>query len=171
MSLHSILYISKGESSPSTRYRSLQYASLYKSNGWEFKHLEDKKNFASRLSILKEARKSDVVVILRRTYSRFFFSLIRYFSKYLIFDFDDAIFQKSNGQVSQKRKKSFVYTINRCNQIWAGNSYLAEHARQYNKKVEIIPTSLDVEKYKLPNENQQHQLIWCGLEAAQQKNI
>lgn len=159
-----ILYISKGENSPSTRYRALQYAPLYEANGWEFKHLEDKKNLASRISILKEARKTDVVVILRRTYSRFFFLLIRYFSKYLVFDFDDAIFQKSNGQISQKRKKSFAYTITRCNQIWAGNSYLAEHARQYNKKVEIIPTSLDVEKYEFPSDKPTTSidLVWIG---------
>jgi glycosyltransferase involved in cell wall biosynthesis len=164
MAIQKILYISKGESSPSTRYRSLQYAPLYEASGWEFKHLEDNKNLTSRISILKEARKSDVVVILRRTYSRFFFSLIRYFSKYLVFDFDDAIFQKSSGQVSKKRKKSFAYTITRCEQIWAGNSYLAEHARRYNKKVEIFPTSLAVDKYKLSNEKPTTSidLVWIG---------
>lgn len=159
-----ILYISKGESSPSTRYRSLQFASLYKSNGWKFKHVEDKKNLVSRLILLKEARKADVVVVLRRTYSRFFFSLIRYFSKYLVFDFDDAIFQKSNGQVSQKRGKSFAYAVTHCEQVWAGNSYLAEHARRYNKNVNIIPTSLDIEKYELAVEKPKESmdLVWIG---------
>lgn len=147
MSHRTILYISKGANSPSTRYRAMQYASLFESAGWKFQHLGDKRSFLNRISILREAKCSDVVVILRRVYNPFFFFLLRYCSKYLVFDFDDAIFLKSRGQASRGREKGFVRTVSFCDQVWAGNSYLADKARSYNEKVTILPTSVDTEKY------------------------
>jgi glycosyltransferase involved in cell wall biosynthesis len=167
MSNRTILYISKGANSASTRYRAMQYSSMFESAGWKFRHICDKKSFLNRISILREAKCSDVVVILRRAYNPLFFFLLRYYSKYLVFDFDDAIFLKSRGQVSRGRERGFVRTVSSCDQVWAGNSYLANKAGCYNKKVTILPTAVDIEKYDKYVEKPINSLdiVWIGSTA------
>ena len=62
-----ILFISKRETAPSTRYRALQYAKFFYDNGWDFKHIADNRSFRRRIAILRKAKESPVVVIVRRT--------------------------------------------------------------------------------------------------------
>lgn len=75
--------------------------------------------------------------------------------KRVIFDFDDAIFT-----VSQVRNKTWVErftcpgrlqkVLALCDCVVAGNNYLAEFARNYNKNVYVLPTCVDLAKYPAP---------------------
>ncbi len=164
MSQRTILYISKGLDDPSTRYRALQFSEQFKLRGWKTRHLVDKKSFFNKFFIFQQARQSDVVVVLRRTYSPFFMFLLRLCSKYLVFDFDDAIFCKSSGKESRRRKNGFARMVSRCDLVWTGNSFLAEKAKVFNEHVALLPTSVDVEKYDLlvnkPEDT--FDLVWIG---------
>lgn len=173
MSRRKILFISKGVESPSTRYRALQYAAMFESRGWSFKHIEDNRSFATRKSIFCEATHSDVVVILRRTYSYPFFKLLRLASKHLVFDYDDAIFQKDKGQRSISRESSFTRSVSCADQVWAGNKYLADRARQFASNIIILPTSLDVDKYDLCVDKEQKylDLVWIGSSSTKEHLI
>ena len=159
-----ILFISKRASAPSTRYRALQYGDLFEDAGWLFTHIADDRSLKTRAKILKEAKRSHVVVIVRRTYSYLFLKLLRLTCNYLVYDFDDAVFQKSHGQGSLRREKNFNRVVSLADQIWAGNSYLANRARQMNEKVLIVPTSLDVQKYsESANKPDNYiDLVWIG---------
>jgi glycosyltransferase involved in cell wall biosynthesis len=170
MSQRKILYISKGAASPSTRYRALQYAAMFEHRGWTFKHREDDRSFATRRGILYEAAHADVVVILRRTYSYPFFKLLRLSSKYLVFDYDDAIFQKDQGQGSKSRERSFRRSVSSADQVWAGNNYLADRARQFAGNITVLPTSLDIGKYDLcvAKEQKYLDLVWIGSSATKE---
>ncbi|MCK4486347.1 MAG: glycosyltransferase, partial [Desulfobacterales bacterium] len=107
---------------------------------------------------------ADVVVILRKTFSLPFFCLLHLCSKHLIFDLDDAIFCRSNGKPSRTRQKRFAHVARRCQQIWAGNVYLADTARRYNAVVSIVPTSLATGKYALKTQKASDHLdiVWIG---------
>lgn len=170
MSRRKILFVSKGAESPSTRYRALQYAAMFEAGGWVFKHIVDNRSLATRKSILFEAAHSDVVVILRRTYSYPFFKLLRFASKYLVFDYDDAVFQKDQGQRSKSRERSFTRSVSSVDQVWAGNNYLAERAREFARKIIILPTSLDIDKYDLCVDKEQKylDLVWIGSSATRE---
>ena len=71
----------------------------------------------------------------------------------IVFDFDDAIFvpykSPSNGYLSYL--KCFSKTGHLCrlaDQVLAGNTYLADYARQYNSEVSLAPTTIDTDQYR-----------------------
>ncbi len=71
----------------------------------------------------------------------------------VVFDFDDAIFVRyvspSNGYLSYLKFPGKTDSICRLSaQVLAGNQYLHDHARQFNRNVTIIPTTIDTLKYQ-----------------------
>ncbi|MEA1901464.1 MAG: glycosyltransferase [Thermodesulfobacteriota bacterium] len=163
-----ILFVSKGKDSASTRYRALAYFTALQSSGWRPLHLTVRGTLP-RLKLLGIAKQAEVVVILRKTFSSPFLRLLRLCSKNLVFDLDDAVFCRSDGEPSKSRQMSFEKVTSICEQVWAGNLYLADRARQYNEAVKILPTSLDYRKYLLEVEkNPKHfDLVWIGSRSTQ----
>lgn len=69
-----------------------------------------------------------------------------------VYDFDDALFLGSPGQVNRRyqrvrreaeRWRSYT---RRARLVMAGNSFLASSAREYARRVEIVPTVVDPER-------------------------
>jgi glycosyltransferase involved in cell wall biosynthesis len=163
-----ILFISKGENSASTRYRVLAYFDSLRFEGWKPLHITAH-GILPRVKLLGLAKQSEVVVVLRKTFSQPFLSMLRLSSKNLVFDLDDAIFCKSDGRTSKSRQLSFEKITSICEQVWAGNLYLADMAGQYNKAVKILPTSLDYRKYLIEVEKNSDyfDLVWIGSRSTQ----
>jgi glycosyltransferase involved in cell wall biosynthesis len=72
-----------------------------------------------------------------------------------VFDFDDAIFvsyrSPSNGYLSYLKfagKASKICGMSA--HVMVGNPYLAEFSRRYNPNVTVIPTTIDLGRYKVP---------------------
>ena len=164
----SILFVSKGKYSASTHYRALAYFTALQSSGWRPLHLTVH-GALPRLKLLSMAKQADVVVILRKTFSLPFLRLLRLCSKNLIFDLDDAIFCRSDGKASNSRQLRFERVARICEQVWAGNLYLADMAGRYNESVKIMPTSLDYRKYLLEVEKDPDyfDLVWIGSRSTQ----
>lgn len=159
-----ILFISRGQALASTRYRAFQYFDALKKSGFEPVHETIENGLLSHLRILKLAKHADLVVSIRKTFPYPFSKLLHYFSKNLLFDFDDAIFVRSDGSYSRTRYNRFVGTVKKCTSVWAGNSYLAGIAKKHNKMVTIVPTSVRVEKYFLPIKKSSNHIdiVWIG---------
>lgn len=145
--LKTILFVSKEETAPSTRYRALAYFDRLRSDGWNPVHLSAPRSLFARLRILKAARNADVVVLLRKTFGRGYIQLLRKFSRRLILDFDDSVFCRSNGGFSKTRRCRFERTVSLCDGIWAGNRFLGEAAKVHHPKVFVLPTALEPSKY------------------------
>ncbi|OHB72291.1 MAG: hypothetical protein A2W23_07085 [Planctomycetes bacterium RBG_16_43_13] len=85
---------------------------------------------------------------------------IRYLSRgnsSIIFDFDDAIWLNYENKVRK--------IISISNVIIAGNNFLADYAKQYNRNVVTIPTSIDTSLYvpKAPKSSEKKIIIgWSG---------
>lgn len=168
MSKKKILFISKGSDSPSTRYRAFSFFPLFQQNGWEPEHFTASSHPADCLKLLSLAAKADIVVVLRKTFRWPFTKLLRIVSKKLIFDLDDAIFCNDDGSHSRKREQRFTQIATACDQVWAGNHYLAEQAKQRGaKNTFVLPTVIDPQKYLLhPEKPQQYfDLVWIGSSA------
>ena len=163
-SMPTILFITKGEKASSTRYRVLDYIPYWSQAGWETDHVTHDGSISGWVRILRRAYRADFVVILRRTFHFPFLNLLRVFSRQLIFDFDDAIFVRSSGEESLSKRARFGRTVRVCDQVWAGNCYLAENAAPFNKKILIIPTALQAEKYAIDPERPANHLdlVWIG---------
>lgn len=81
------------------------------------------------------------------------------FKKPVVFDLDDAIWLENTEGYGFLDK-----IITKANMIFCGNSYLADYCSSYNKHIEIIPTSVDIERFcsieKL--ENKEIKIGWIG---------
>jgi glycosyltransferase involved in cell wall biosynthesis len=166
MTQRTILFISKSEVAASTRYRGLNYFPYLKKAGWHCEHIgiEKTTSVAEKLLLLRKASQADVVVVLRKTFTAAFIFLLRLFSKRMVFDFDDAVLTSSNDKLSFTRMKRFAKMAKACDAIWAGNEYLATHARLFNTSVTVLPTSIEPEKYNIsaPKPDNYFDLVWIG---------
>ncbi len=177
--------------SPSQRYRFEQYIPYFEAQGYkcDFAFLlneNDDKIFYARGHFLKKVwlnikfvikRLKDVVasgnydlVFIQREAIFLGTSVFEYlFSRRtkVIFDFDDAIWLPN---VSESNKK-FLWLKNPskvkralkyADYVIAGNKYLADFAGRYNTAVEIIPTTIDTEKYNPALKKKEKEYVCIG---------
>lgn len=168
------------DTSPGQRYRLEQWEPLLRERGVDitFASFEDEelhaflykrgmmrkklqlvtRGLGRRLSLVRKVKNYDLVYILREAAllgPPVFERLIAQSGVPLVFDFDDAIFvsyrSPSNGYLSYLKFASKTKTICRiASHVMVGNPYLAEYARQVNERVTVIPTTIDTEKYRVP---------------------
>ena len=164
MNSRRILFVTKGGRDAATRYRSLAYFSLLKQSGWAPQHLSANVGWKQRLELLRTAARSHVVVVQRKIFNPLFFNLLNRNARRLVYDFDDAVFLRSDGSPSTTRDRRFARMARSCRQVWAGNRYLADYAGRYNPSVHLLPTPLAPEKYDLDPEKPREwiDLVWIG---------
>ncbi len=63
------------------------------------------------LRAFRLAAAADIVVVLRKTFPRPLLWLLRKLSRKLVFDFDDAIFCKTDGSASSTRMRRFAADV------------------------------------------------------------
>jgi len=108
-----------------------------------------------RLGDVLRARDADIVFVQREALqvgTVLFESVVARSSARLIFDFDDAIWllhaSAGNKRVAWlKRPSKTSKIIAMADMIFAGNDYLADYAARYNRRVELVPTTIDTERY------------------------
>src|SRR5262249_41267892 len=71
-----------------------------------------------------------------------------------VFAFDDAVWVRyvspANAYLSYLRFPGKTATLcRRARHVMAGNSYLRDYARRFNRGVSVVPTTVDTEKYRV----------------------
>jgi len=158
--------------SPSQRYRFEQYLNYLKSEGWDWELSEiitekgDKifyhpgnyfkkaaiilKSFLIRFKDLRRAKNFDVIFIQREALllgSSYFEK--QFFKKNkVVFDFDDSIWLLDTSPENKKfeflkNPDKTKINIAHAHFVIAGNSFLANYAKQFNSNTIIIPTTID----------------------------
>lgn len=175
-----IWVLHRPDRSPSQRFRFEQYLSFLEENGYsfEYSYLIDQNddrifygsgNYFGKLRILfksilkrwrelRNAKKYDLVFVQRECFmlgSSFFECRMAKKTK-LIYDFDDAIWlhavSEGNKALGFLKDASKTARIIKCaDMIFAGNLYLANYATQFNPRVEVIPTTVNTDKFSLQN--------------------
>src|SRR3989304_7034001 len=112
--------------------------------------------YLRQCSRILEARRYDLIYLFREAAligPAFIESAIAWQGVPIVFDFDDAIFvpykSPANGYFSYL--KFFGKTGRLCRlatHVLAGNSYLADYARQFNSEVSLVPTTIDTDRYR-----------------------
>jgi len=158
-----ILFITKTAKSASTRYRAQGYSDYLRAAGWEPLYVEGDGGLRHRLGLLRHASRADVTVVIRKTFAAIFRRGLRAAARRLIFDFDDSIFTGSK-KPSAMRQRRFAAMVRLSDQVWAGNSYLAEHSGKHNRSVLVLPTSVEFSSYAVLAEKPQGvlDLVWIG---------
>ncbi len=164
--------------SPNQRFRFEQYLDHLQANGFRCEvsylveesddtflykpgHFLDKLRFVRR-SIAKRRRdvarlkQFDIVFICREALMTRSTMFERAFGKggaRIVFDFDDSIWLSNVSEAN--RKWSWVKDASKtsklialADRVFAGNDYLAEYARGFNKNVVVVPTTIDTQEYQ-----------------------
>ncbi|MCU0319635.1 MAG: glycosyltransferase family 4 protein [Flavobacteriales bacterium] len=182
--------------SPSQRYRFEQYLPYWERNGFAVDYAallnerDDRLFYApgawlpkagllarawmTRRSHVQRASTADLIFIQREAFMtgsvRFERALART-GKPVIFDFDDAIWlldvSEANKRLSWLKDPSkTARIIQMADLVIAGNEYLANYARRFHQRVEVIPTVVDTERYRHTIERSSTQLPvtigWTG---------
>ncbi len=156
------LLMGKSEANPATRYRLRPLLEILRARGDEVITAYEP-DFQSQLQLSLFGGKYDLVFIQRKLLSVPMLWLLRRRTRHLVFDFDDAIFLRSSGVPSRTRRRKFRVTISAADLVFAGNSYLVEAAGEHSGRIDLLPTSVDVDRYH-PRENKLpgFTLVWIG---------
>jgi glycosyltransferase involved in cell wall biosynthesis len=156
MSNTNVLFLFKDAADPGTRIRVFNLLPELKQAGYETVCLPYPHDFQHKLRFLKSCQAYDVVVVRRKLFSLAETILLRAYARRLVFDFDDAIYYRSdlNSRLdldSWSRMMKFKHLVRRADLVIAGNSILADYARQFNVRVRILPSP--VETRGIPTNN------------------
>ncbi|HVK13797.1 MAG TPA: glycosyltransferase family 4 protein, partial [Gemmataceae bacterium] len=111
---------------------------------------------------------SDAVVLQRRLLSAFEVKLLRARARRLWFEIDDAVWRRdsytSKGLESRKLQSRFRETVQACDLVIAGNSFLAANAIASGaRRTVVVPTCVDVRRYPLAaHDRPGADLVWVG---------
>ena len=157
------LLVGKQGDNPSTRYRLLPLARRLEQLGHEVRFAGSDVGLMGKLRLLQEASHSDLIVIQRKLFSRPFLRLLHARCKQVVYDFDDAVFTRSDGSASWSRKRRFAALGEFVSLFWAGNSYLAEVARESGRSAVVLPTPVHAERYSMyARKHEVFTLVWIG---------
>jgi glycosyltransferase involved in cell wall biosynthesis len=163
-----ILFLHKGRHAASTRYRALQYFDCLRKDGWVPHERQVSGSFSNYLAALQAARRVDVVVVLKKPFRPVFRYLLRRFARRLVFDFDDAVYVRDNGEDNPRHLSQFQKMLSQCDDVWAGNAQLLAAAQPFADRSCLIPTTLPLLKYELEPEKPPASvdLVWIGGSAS-----
>lgn len=93
----------------------------------------------------------DIVVVQKKRLGRFVLRAIRRRCGRLLYDLDDAVMFNSSRHASPdspRRMAAFRRMAEAVDGIIAGSQYLAKLAEPYTKRVWVVPTSIDLARYR-----------------------
>jgi glycosyltransferase involved in cell wall biosynthesis len=186
-----ILCLHRPNRSPSQRFRFEQYLSYLEEKGYsfEFSYLldaaDDKvfyqpghafrkagivfKSTWKRWKEIHKATRFDMVFVQREAYMLGTAYFERAIAKKvpLVFDFDDSIWLQTISQANKrldflKDADKTERIIKYSRKVFAGNEFLAEYAKKFNKEVVIVPTTIDTSVYKKFPSNIAEQRVCIG---------
>lgn len=139
------------------------------------------KSYVKRLGVLFSVFSYDRVVIEKEIFP-FLPALAEWMLKLLgiqyIVDYDDAIFhnydQSSNPIIKKFLGNKIANVMRFSGTVVAGNQYLADRAKKAGaRKVEIIPTVIDLERYplKIREESEKFVIGWIGTKTTFEKHL
>lgn len=153
---------------PSARYRILQYIPFLEEKGYHSSVYVIPKNTMDRIGVFRKLRDYDIVFLQKKLLNLYEWRCLRKISRRLIYDFDDAVmFRDSSNrkQLASRRLKRFVRTVRNSDMVIAGNEYLRNLSVRENLDTFVVPTSLDIGRYReKPNNCPSENIIlgWIG---------
>ncbi|MBN2022448.1 MAG: glycosyltransferase family 4 protein [Pirellulales bacterium] len=127
-----------------------------------------------RLAQLRKARSADVVILQRKLLPTWQLALLRRWAKRLVFDVDDAVFQRDSYSrkppESWSRLLCYWATIQAADAVIVGNAYLERRTAVYvdAQRVCLVPTCVEPRRYTMALHRRRGgaaRLAWIGQES------
>ena len=166
-----VLALIEGANEVCCRYRIEAFAEAMADLGVGLEVVRFQKGILDRIGNLRKAKSADVVILQRKLLPLWQLLLLRRWSKRLIFDVDDAVFQRdsnsSKGSISRSRWAKYRATVSNADLVIAGNDYLGRVTAALigPDRVRVIPTCIDTSRYSPAFHHRvgaDARLVWIG---------
>jgi glycosyltransferase involved in cell wall biosynthesis len=163
-----VLFLIQGWEVAASRYRVLQYIPYLKSKGVEATVSLYPRTLKENFRFFNNLPQYDVVFLQRKRFNQPRLGWLRKRAKRIVYDFDDAVMyrnSKARDPISSTRRRRFVQMIKNSDFVIAGNEFLKSEVSPFNSNVEVIPSSIDEERYPLktyPVQQERVTLGWIG---------
>jgi glycosyltransferase involved in cell wall biosynthesis len=155
---------------PSTRLRLGDCVNRYQQVGIEITTISARRSsLLERIRLIRTARRYDVVILFKTTgFTSLDLRFLRQNNPRIIFDYDDAVMfreQKYGRPIRTRTFEKFRRTVEHCAAVVAGNDFLARFAEASGTPAIVLPTAVDVSKYRVrPDKDGDGLTIgWVGL--------
>lgn len=155
---------------PSSRLRMTACFDEFRKHGIEAAGMPIPSDFLGRLGLLRLAANHDAVCIQKKTsFHPLELGLLRRANRNLIFDMDDAVMfheLEHHKPLTGKNFIKFIRTIDHCRAVVAGNTSLAKYAEANCDIVKVLPTPVDLARYRVKDYGQATDAItigWVGV--------
>lgn len=157
---------------PSFRHRFRHLIPELEARGWRCRVVQASRGrfFLRLLAHRSELRKVSLLVLAKVRLGLGEGVLLRRLTRRVVFDFDDALFLRQPRRPgaapdrSRLRRRKFAATCRVCDLVLAGNDFLAAAARPWSRRVEVLPTPVDLEAYPElpPTRRDRGAVVWIG---------
>jgi glycosyltransferase involved in cell wall biosynthesis len=146
-----VLFLIQGYEVAASRYRVLQYIPYLKSLGVKATVSLYPRSIKENIQFFRDLPQYDIVFLQRKRFNQPRLRWLRRRAKRIVYDFDDSVMyrnSKAKDPVSRTRKRQFTQMIKASDFVIAGNEFLRDQVLPVNPNVEVIPTSIDQERYQ-----------------------
>lgn len=153
------------------RYRLAAYRSFLEKAGHRLEIVPCPRSVLGWWQLCRDLTHTEAVIVQRKLLHAWQLYLLRQNARFLIFDFDDAVFLRDSyavkGLHDRRRRRRFAAMIQAADAVSAGNDFLRERACVWTSdaRVDVIPTCVDHELYP-PAEHCRAgagvELVWIG---------
>jgi glycosyltransferase involved in cell wall biosynthesis len=163
-----VLFLIQGFSVAASRYRVLQYIPYLQSKGVEATVSLYPRTLKENFRFFNSLSQYDIVFLQRKRFNQPRLGLLRRRTKRILYDFDDSVMyrnSKAKDPISSSRRRRFVQMVKNSDFVIAGNEFLKSEVIPFNQDVEVIPTTIDEERYPLkayPARQERVTLGWIG---------
>ena len=162
-----LLVVTNNPTNASFRQRIEVHLDMLRENGIDCQVAKLPPGFLKRRKLFKRAAGFDGVFLHRKILNLRDAFWLRRYSRKTIYDFDDAVMYSAKKPMSTclSRQWRFRRSVELADLVIAGSPYLAEHARKFNSRVEVLPTGLDTKAYTMetkPENDGNIRLVWIG---------
>lgn len=169
-----VLVLIEGDNAVCCRYRIEAFERFMAERGMVLEVVRFEKGFFRRIGNLLNAKSADAVVVQRKLLPSWQASLLRKWSKRLIFDVDDAVYQRDSnsgkGPESRSRLAKYRAIVSKADAVIAGNEYLRQVTAAWTKpdRIFFIPTCVETAKYRSAVHRRvgaEARLVWIGQQS------
>jgi len=169
-----VLALIEGDNAVCCRYRIEAFEEAMAELEMSLEIVQFRKGILARIGDLHKGKLADVVILQRKLLPLWQTSLLRKWARRLIFDVDDAVYQRdsnsSKGPESRSRSAKYRDIVSKADVVIAGNDYLKQITSTWTaaERVCCIPTCIDTRNYR-PAVHQrvgsQARLVWIGQQS------
>ena len=171
-----IVALVESEEHVCTRYRLSAYTEHFEKSGYTLRYLTWPKSLVGQIGLAAQLQ-NKTVILQRKLPPLWLTWLIRRTCKYLIFDFDDAIFLRDSyskkGLDDRSKLARFKALSKAADALVPGNRFLADATAEHTdaSKIFVIPTVIETSKYYLEpssTTNDSLEMVWIGSKSTLQ---